>query len=147
MNPGGEPVVTAVVVTFNRRAVVLECLNKLLGAVVRPTHVVVVDNASSDGTAQAIRASHPDVNVIEVGENLGPAGGLERGMSVASQQVCDWIMVLDDDCFVEPDTLQRLLSVAASSDGTVGIIAPMNRGEQKDRLGYSEFHFFLSKIS
>lgn len=120
--------VAAVIVTFNRREIVLECLAKLLGVKIAPDHTIVVDNASSDGTSSAIHAAFPQVIVLEAEENLGPAGGFHRGMAEAFRLACDWIMVLNDDCFVEPDTLQGLLNVAASAEGDVGIIAPVSSG-------------------
>ncbi len=125
-----DPRVIAVVVTFNRRELVLRCLDALLGATVCPDHVIVVDNASADGTVTAIRSAHPStkVTVIQAEDNLGPAEGFERGMVTAAQQASDWIMVLNDDCFVKRDTLQRLLAVAAHAQGRVAIISPVGHG-------------------
>lgn len=141
------PVVTAVVVTFNRRDVVLKCLDRLLNAAAVPTHVLVVDNASSDDTAQVVRTAYPRVTVIQTTENLGPAGGFERGMSEAAQLDCNWIMVLNDDCFVEPGTLRHLLDVAEHADDTVGIIAPTFREGDKDHLGHVWRHLPVSVLS
>ena len=123
-----ESRVAAVVVTFNRREIVLECLSSLFSGTRRPDEVIVVDNGSSDGTADAIRARYPKVRLLSMGENLGPAGGFNRGMRAALQLDCDWIMVLGDDVFLEADTLRSLLQVAAGADGTVAMVAPVVPG-------------------
>ena len=61
-----------VIATRNRRPVLLETLARLRALPERP-RVVVVDNASQDGTAEAVRAAFPDCEVIEMASNLGAA--------------------------------------------------------------------------
>ncbi len=144
--PAGAAV-AAVVVTFNRRDVVLRCLDRLLNAAAIPTHVVVVDNGSSDDTVQAIKTTHPDAVVLQMTENLGPAGGFARGMVEAARLDCDWLMLLNDDCIVEPDTLRRLLDVAASADPRVGVVAPTFREGDADHVGLLWKHLPVSVYS
>ncbi len=132
--PGSK--VAAVIVTFNRRDAVLECLRNLLSGEVSPDYAIVVDNGSTDGTGAAIRQAHPQVTLVESTENLGPAGGFERGMSLAASLDCDWIMVLNDDCFVESNTLRELRMVATNADPTHAIIAPSVRHGGKHYVGF-----------
>ncbi len=128
--------VAAVIVTYNRREVVLECLGNLVGGEVSPDYIIVVDNGSADGTGTAIRQAYPQVTLTESSENLGPAGGFERGMSLAASLGCGWIMVLNDDCFVESSTLKKLLTVATNADPIYAIIAPSVRHGGKHYLGF-----------
>jgi hypothetical protein len=122
------PRVAAVMVTYNRRDTVLASLAKLLTAAVPPDEVIVVDNGSTDGTVDAIRAAHPRVRIEQMRENTGPAGGFATGMGAAAQLDCDWIMVLNDDSFVAPATLGLLRAAAAGAADAVGIVAPALRG-------------------
>ena len=68
------PKVIAVVVTYNRRDLLLESLAAVLGQTRAPDKVIVVDNASEDGTAAAVRGQFPSVHLAELRRNSGGAG-------------------------------------------------------------------------
>lgn len=101
---------TAVVVTYNRLAALKQTL-----AVYRQTEVdrlVVVDNASSDGTAAYLSEIKAELGerivVLTQSENLGGAGGFHEGIRhVRDNDLSDWIVISDDDSFPAPDTLKR----------------------------------------
>ncbi len=83
--------VFAVVVTYNRRPLLEECL-QALGAQERPVdRVLVVDNASTDGTAAFVRNEHPEVQLLALAENEGGAGGFHEGLKAAHAAGADWI--------------------------------------------------------
>jgi GT2 family glycosyltransferase len=128
--------VVAVVVTCNRRDVVLRCLEKLFSADASPGRVLVIDNESTDGTADAIREAFPAVSVREMGHNVGPAGGFAVGMDLASRLDPDWLFVLDDDCFVEQDTLGCLLDIASRAPAAVAVLASSTEHGGKRNVGY-----------
>lgn len=102
--------VWAVVVTFNRRALLEECLSALDAQTRRPDRILVVDNASTDGTA-AWLAGRSGVEVLRLPENAGGAGGFHAGMRAASQANAAWLWLLDDDTIARSDALERLLAV------------------------------------
>ncbi|HEV3001379.1 MAG TPA: glycosyltransferase [Solirubrobacteraceae bacterium] len=106
----------AAVVTHNRRALLAECL-AALAAQDRPVDaVIVVDNASTDGTAQWLAAEHPDVRVVRSEENLGGAGGFALAVERAVATGHEWVWMLDDDTVPRPDAHRRLLDAAAVSE-------------------------------
>jgi GT2 family glycosyltransferase len=112
--PGaGVERVCAVVVTYNRRELLGRCLDALHAQERRIDEVVVVDNASEDGTAAMVRERFPEVNLLALTENVGGAGGFHRGMSWAYERGHDWLWLMDDDTLAEPDSLRRLLAGAA----------------------------------
>lgn len=101
--------VCAVVITHNRLGLLRRCLASLR-AQTRPLDaIVVVDNASTDGTADAVRAEFPEATLLALIENAGGAGGFSSGLawSVTSGFSRSWLM--DDDCAPEPDALARML--------------------------------------
>jgi len=103
--------VTAAVLAYNRREAVAVTLTKLLGSLEHPAHrleVVVVDNASTDGTAEMVRSRFLEATLVRSPSNEG-IGGWNRAFAVASG---DWLLVLDDDCYVEGDALRRALDAA-----------------------------------
>lgn len=109
--PGGPASVGAVIVTFNR----LEKLKVVLDRVVHQTTpagwIVLVDNASTDGTAEYL-ASDPfpgRLEVISLPENTGGSGGFSTGMARALELGADYVWLMDDDCYPELDALEELV--------------------------------------
>jgi rhamnopyranosyl-N-acetylglucosaminyl-diphospho-decaprenol beta-1,3/1,4-galactofuranosyltransferase len=103
--------VAIVVVTFNRSGL-LEPMLAGLAALDRPADAVfVVDNASTDDTAEVLaRATVPGLHVITSAENLGGAGGFHLGLRTAHEQGFDRYWLMDDDVVPAPDCLSVLLS-------------------------------------
>src|SRR5258707_14313452 len=85
-SPAGSPArvrVAAVLVTYNRRELFLESLGAVHGQSRPPDTVIVIDNASSDDTAAAVRARFPAVQLAELPCNTGGAGGFAYGLALA----------------------------------------------------------------
>jgi GT2 family glycosyltransferase len=96
------PPVTVVIATKDRRDTVLTTLGHLAALPDRPP-VVLVDNGSTDGTADAVRSAHPDVLVLEPGRNLGAAG---RTLGVEAART-ELVAFADDDSWWAPGALTR----------------------------------------
>ena len=106
-----------VVITRDRRDGVLEVLPHLQSLPGSPP-VIVVDNASSDGTAEAVRAAHPDVTVLALDENLGAAA---RTVGVRAATT-PYVAFSDDDSWWAPGALEHAASVL-SDHPEVGVLA------------------------
>ena len=114
--------VCAVVVTRNRLTLLRECLTAL-GAQTRALdRVVVVDNASSDGTLDALQRDFPEVDVLALSENEGGAGGFHEGLREAYAGGADWVWLMDDDTISRRDALAELVS---ARDASAGLPAPL----------------------
>jgi GT2 family glycosyltransferase len=119
---GPEPVVAAVVVTYNRRPLLLEAL-AAVQAQTRPADaVIVVDNASTDDSAAAVREHFPDVRLERLARNTGGAGGFAFGMALAQRRDtgrgrADLIWLMDDDTVPEPGALAALLDARGRHPG------------------------------
>jgi GT2 family glycosyltransferase len=139
--------VCAVVVTHNRRALLTECLAALRAQTRAADHVLVVDNASSDGTPRMVREEHPDVELVALEVNGGASGGFHEGLRRAHATGFEWIWSLDDDTIPEPDCLECLLAAAdgladepvllsSKAVWTDGHLHPMNQqGFERLRTG------------
>jgi rhamnopyranosyl-N-acetylglucosaminyl-diphospho-decaprenol beta-1,3/1,4-galactofuranosyltransferase len=108
--------VCAVVVTWNRKALLRECLAGLLRQTRAPEQILVIDNHSTDGTPDMVRQEFPSAVLHETGSNLGGAGGFHHGMKRAHEEGFDWIWVMDDDIEPYPEALERLLAHSSRSD-------------------------------
>jgi rhamnopyranosyl-N-acetylglucosaminyl-diphospho-decaprenol beta-1,3/1,4-galactofuranosyltransferase len=118
-----QPRVTAVVVTYNRRDLLLEALAAVAAQSRAPDAVIVVDNASTDGTAAAVRARFPAVRLAELTSNTGGAGGFAYGMSLALADGAGLIWLMDDDTVPEPDALRALLAARDRHPGPPVLVA------------------------
>jgi GT2 family glycosyltransferase len=109
--------VTAVVVTYNRRCLLLEALAAVHAQSRPPDAVIVVDNASSDGTAAAVRARFPSVRLAEMTRNSGGAGGFAAGLALALAGPADLVWLMDDDTVPGPGALEALLAARGQLPG------------------------------
>src|SRR5262245_36569484 len=95
--------VSFVMATFNRGAVVLACLNKVFanGLAQGQFEVIVVDNASTDGTADLIEKEFPQVTLMRLGKNCGPVA-----KNVAMKKARgEFVVLLDDDAYPHPGSI------------------------------------------
>lgn len=118
------PYVVAVVVAYDRRPLLRECLEALRRQSTPPDAVLVVDNASTDGTPDMVRADFPEVSLLVLQRNTGGAGGFATGIAAAVDRLgADAVWVMDDDTVPTEDALTELLSARASAPAGTEVIA------------------------
>lgn len=119
--------ITAVVVTYNRKELLARCLARLRAQRTPAYEIVVVNNASSDGTNamldDANAAFGSELHVCTLSENLGGAGGFAKGMRIAVDRGADWVWMMDDDAEPHLDALQELMAVANDLANIYGSLA------------------------
>lgn len=119
-----DPTVITIILNTNRRADTLAALASLAQTTYPRHRVIVLDNASTDGSVEAIRAAYPQVTVIELTENRGYAGNNNVGIRAALDQGADWVFVLNEDTIVDPNCLRALVDVGERAP-EIGIVGPM----------------------
>jgi hypothetical protein len=107
--PVTRPAIDIAMVTWNTRETTLEALAALRAVAPAGTRVLVRDNGSADGTAAAITAAYPDVD-LDAGEvNLGFAGGVN---TILRRSTAPWVMLLNSDAWPEPGAIERMVECA-----------------------------------
>lgn len=111
---------TIIIVTYNSREDVLTCLTSLQPSLSKDDEVMVVDNASQDGTPQAIAAAFPRVKIVANDQNAGFGAGCNAGAQVARGR---YLAFLNPDTVVDAAWLDALVA-AIERDPTVGLVTP-----------------------
>ncbi|MGI6285995.1 glycosyltransferase family 2 protein [Neomoorella humiferrea] len=119
--------VCAVVVTYNRKDLLRRCLQALFSQIRQADEILVVNNASNDGTKDMLEFEFPNVKVLNLSENIGGSGGFYKGIKWAYEQGYDWIWIMDDDGKPLSNTLVELLKYKNQAD----VLVPL----QIDSLG------------
>lgn len=98
-----------------------------------PVQTIVVDNASNDGTVEYIREYFPEIHLIESEENLGFGRANNIGMRYALDNGCDYVFLLNQDAWIEPNTIFELLRVAEKNP-EYGILSPIHLNADKSSI-------------
>lgn len=112
-----------IVLSWNGKQDTIDCLQSLQALSYANARILLVDNASTDGTVQTIRSLFPNVEILANQANLRFAGGNNVGVRHALANNADYVLLLNNDTIVEPDFLTHLIRIA-EYDTPVGMVAP-----------------------
>ncbi len=124
--------VFVIVVTYNGKQWYDRCLGSLRQSEI-PVQTVVIDNASNDGTVEYIRENYPEIHLIASNTNLGFGQGNNKGMRYALENDADYVFLLNQDAWIEPDTISKLLFVHKENP-QYGILSPMHVNADKTSI-------------
>ncbi|MCI1749750.1 MAG: glycosyltransferase family 2 protein [Megasphaera cerevisiae] len=106
--------IAAVVVTYNRKKLLLENIKCLLNQTKKElVDIIIIDNASSDGTQDALFKYIKNNTIIyhNTGNNIGGAGGFQYGIRFSAEHHYDYVWLMDDDCMPRMNTVEAFLDV------------------------------------
>ncbi len=119
--------VCAVVVTYNRKDILPLCLEAILAQSSVVTKIVLVDNASTDGTEALLKEkgylSNEHILYKKLSSNTGGAGGFNEGMKIAHSLNPDWVWIMDDDVIPDRNCLEELLKANQAIKEDVSFLA------------------------
>lgn len=113
------PSVSVVVVSWNSRDDLRDCLDSLRAQKGGELEIIVVDNGSEDDTVEMVRDDFPEVVLIDAGENIGFAEGCNRGIEVAQGE---WIATLNPDAIAAPSWISELRAAIAGGGPKLGML-------------------------
>lgn len=104
--------IAAVVVTFNRKELLCECIEAVLAQKKIAPDILIIDNHSTDGTKETVAdymSGNDRIHYFDTGSNLGGAGGFQYGIRKGVELGYDYLWLMDDDCIPRPGALAALL--------------------------------------
>lgn len=133
-----ELTVQAVVVTYNRKEILLECIEAILKQTHEVNSVIIVDNNSTDGTEECLRSkgylANPIIQYLKLKENIGGAGGFHEGMKAARGKKADWVWIMDDDVIPNTTALEELLRASQKINESPSFLASAVRGLNNEAM-------------
>lgn len=129
-----QPTVTAAVVTRNRREHLRRCLTDLASQTTPLRRTIVVDNESTDGTAELVSTEFKQVQYHRLLENTGSGGGYAIALRLAHESGAEWLWAIDDEAVIERDVLERLLKLTGGAQRVADIVLPAELDPQSGRI-------------
>ena len=131
--PDAQPLVSVIITNFNGLRFLPVCLDALRAQTYPKvcTEVILVDDASSDGSVPFVRANHPEVQVIQAERNRGFIASCHAGADAARGE---WLVMLNNDTEVEPGWLAALVAVAQANPQAGAIASKMLLFDRRDVL-------------
>lgn len=127
-----HPRVFAIVVTYKGMSWYDKCFASLRGSSL-PVNIIVVDNTPGDEDATYIRTHFPEIHLIKTEENLGFGRANNIGLRYALNHDCDYVFLINQDAWVEADTVEKLVSISMIHP-EFGILSPMHLNKEKTHL-------------
>ena len=116
-----DTVVDLIVISFNTRQLVLDCVRSIRDHTSVPNHIIVVDNGSSDGTVEAVRQlGWENIIIVENAENTGYAKACNQGISAGSSP---YIVLMNSDVIVTPGWLSPMIE-CMQGDLKIAVVGP-----------------------
>lgn len=138
-----HPPVAIIVLNWNGWEVTADCLKSLRQLDYPNVKVIVVDNASTDGSCEQLGKNFPEVELMKNDRNLGFAGGNNVAIVRALKEGAEYILLLNNDTVVSPNFLERMIAVAGS-DRRIGILNPkISYFDNPQRIWYAGGTFSL----
>src|SRR5450759_4195108 len=127
--------VTAIVLTYCNEVEAAACLRSLAASSYDALTILLVDNASPDGSGERLRARFPNIPYLQARVNGGYTAGNNRGMEWALAHGAEYLLILNDDTEIDPDCVSRLVR-AAEETGAAAVAPQILYYDEPDTVWY-----------
>lgn len=132
--------IIAIVVTYNGIKWYKKCFDSLRGSTI-PVDTIVIDNKSEDDTIPYIKEHYSEITLVESKSNLGFGKANNIGFKYAIEQNADFVFLLNQDAWVKPDTIEKLIGKMFQSP-EYGILSPIHLSGAEDALDFN-FSYYV----
>lgn len=153
--------IAAIVVTYNRKQLLIECIQAILKQSLKVGEIIIIDNNSNDGTYEALQQNKllnlENIKYKKLDENIGGAGGFYEGFKESKKYNPDWLWIMDDDTIPNEDCLEKLLLAKSEIKEDISFLASSVYGINGEYMnvptidltptknGYSDWYKYLNK--
>lgn len=152
--------VEAVIVTYNRKETLTECIDAILKQTAKVDKLIIIDNNSTDGTKEYLKAKGyfqiKEIEYHRLKQNTGGAGGFYTGMKIAREHQPDWVWIMDDDVLPTETCLEQLLEARDHIQSKISFLASSVRGlngeamnvpklTRKQATSYTDWYQYLGE--
>lgn len=123
--------VSVVILSYNSKEDLKECIPSLISQTYQDFEIIIVDNASTDGSEEFIRLNYPEIKVVQTCKNLGYAAGNNAGFEVAEGE---YIVVVNPDTVADPEWLAELINPFESDPTIAATTSKILIYYQKDKI-------------
>jgi GT2 family glycosyltransferase len=123
-----HPTVSVVIPNWNGKDVIGACIKSIVAQSYQPTEIIVVENGSTDGSAQYIREAFPNVILVELPQNRGFAGGVNAGILKASGE---YIFLFNNDATADKDCIKNLVETAINQNSAITTAVILTNNDTK----------------
>ena len=143
----GESSVNIIVLNWNQKDLSLKCIDSLEKTTYKDKHIVFVDNGSNDGSSKSVQRLYPNVEIIELENNLGYAAGNNIGFNMMSKQ-SKYTIFLNNDTFVDPCFIEPLIDELENNSLSIQAVPKIFYAKEKDTVWYAggDINLLLSQI-
>ena len=134
-----QPIIYVIVVTYKGKQWYDKCFSSLQESTI-PVHIVVVDNTPGADDANYIREHFPEIHIIKTAENLGFGRANNLGMRYALDHDCDYVFLLNQDAWVEPNMMELLLEQSMLYP-EYGILSPIHTTSDMQHIETGLLHY------
>lgn len=137
--------ISTIIVTYNAEALIEMCINSIRQSTIQ-SDIIVVDNCSADKTVNIIKEKFGDVHLISCNKNLGFGAANNIGIKHALKESSDYFLLLNQDAFLTPETLEALVEVGENNN-EFGIISPVHLNAENTAFDPSFVNYYISNFN
>jgi GT2 family glycosyltransferase len=115
MTNSAQPKVFVLILSYNGKKWLEECLPSVLAMDYPNYEVVVIDNGSSDGTAEYLESEFPEIQTVAINPNVGYARGFNAGIEYAATHGAEYFLIMNNDTVIDPNAVTELVRTAGKS--------------------------------
>lgn len=131
-----EKSVNIIVLNWNQRELSLECIRSLEKTTYKNKHIVFVDNGSNDGSSESVKTLHPNVEIIQLENNIGYAAGNNFGFNTINNH-SQYTIFLNNDTFVDPGFIEPLVDELEHNQYSIQAVPKIFYANKKNILWYA----------
>lgn len=139
------PKIFIIVLNYNGKKTILDCINSIYDSTYSNFEVVIVDNNSTDGSFELIKKTFFKANIIRNSKNIGFAAGNNIGIRFALEKFADYIFLLNNDATIESDMLSLLMN-EMRKNSSASIISPLILKEKRGAVWFAGGRILWSKM-